>query len=140
MKNLTYSKLFYKIGEVAEMVDLEPYVLRYWEGEFNLRLTKSKNNQRLYQKKDIELIRRIKTLLYDEKYTIAGAKKKLRERKKQAKADDERDDPPLRSDAGVRPRDVDDGKKSLEDKLKSGFMAAYHQRVGLTTGEPVQTN
>jgi adenine-specific DNA-methyltransferase len=60
--------------------------------------------------------------------------------KKQAKADDERDDQPMRSDAGVRPRDVDDGKKSLEDKLKNGFMAAYHQRVGLTTGEPVQTD
>lgn len=74
--------MFYKIGEVAEMTSLEPYVLRYWEGEFNIRLTKSKNQQRLYQKKDIELIRRIKELLYDEKFTIAGAKKRLREKKK----------------------------------------------------------
>ncbi|PXF60083.1 MAG: hypothetical protein C4B58_00910 [Deltaproteobacteria bacterium] len=70
----------------------------------------------------------------------ADAEKAKNGGKKQAKADDKRDDPPLRSDAGVRPRDVDDGKKSLEDKLKNGFMAAYHQRVGLTTGEPVQTN
>ncbi len=83
MKTDVYEKMFYKIGEVAEMTSLEPYVLRYWEGEFNIRLTKSKNHQRLYQKKDIELIKRIKGLLYDEKFTIAGAKKKLRERKKQ---------------------------------------------------------
>ena len=60
--------------------------------------------------------------------------------KKQAKADETKDDPPMRSDAGVRPRDVDDRKKSLEDRLKNGFMAAYRQRVGLATGETVQTN
>lgn len=86
VKNQDYEKMFYKIGEVAEMTSLEPYVLRYWEGEFNIRLTKSKNHQRLYQKKDIELIQRIKGLLYDEKFTIAGAKKRLRERKKQKPA------------------------------------------------------
>jgi len=75
-----------------------------------------------------------------EKAKKDGGKPENNAGKKQAKADDEKNDPPMRSDAGVRPRDVDDGKKSLEDKLKSGFMAAYHQRVGLTTGEPVQTN
>mgnify|MGYP001469295347 CR=1 FL=1 len=74
--------MFYKIGEVAQLTGLEPYVLRYWEGEFGLKLTKSKNHQRLYQKKDIDQIIRIRTLLYDEKFTIAGAKKKLRERRK----------------------------------------------------------
>ncbi len=76
------NKLFYKIGEVAQFIELEPYVLRYWEGEFNLKLAKSKNNQRLYQKKDIDQIFRIKKLLYDEKFTIAGAKKRLRELKR----------------------------------------------------------
>lgn len=74
--------MFYKIGEVAQLTDLEPYVLRYWEGEFGLKLTKSKNHQRLYQRKDIDQIARIKGLLYDEKFTIAGAKKKLREKRK----------------------------------------------------------
>ncbi len=74
--------MFYKIGEVAKITGLEPYVLRYWEGEFGLRLSKSKNQQRLYQKKDIEAIERIKTLLYEEKFTIKGAKRKMRERKK----------------------------------------------------------
>ena len=72
-------KFFYKIGEVAELTSLEPYVLRYWETEFNIKLTKTKNAQRLYQKKDVLRIMEIKKLLYDEKFTIAGAKKRLRE-------------------------------------------------------------
>ena len=50
------------------------------------------------------------------------------------------DDPPLRSDAGVRPKDIEDKKTSLEDRLRSGFMAAYRQRVASATGEPVSTN
>ena len=49
-------------------------------------------------------------------------------------------DPPLRSDAGVRPKDIEDKKTSLEDRLKSGFMAAYRQRVASATGEPVSNN
>ena len=57
-----------------------------------------------------------------------------------AKASCDCDDPPLRSDAGVRPKDVEDKKTSLEDRLKSGFMAAYRQRVATATGEPVSTN
>jgi DNA-binding transcriptional MerR regulator len=72
-------KFFYKIGEVSELTALEPYVLRYWESEFNIKLTKTKNAQRLYQKKDVYRILEIKKLLYDEKFTIAGAKKRLRE-------------------------------------------------------------
>lgn len=72
-------KFFFKIGEVADLTALEPYVLRYWETEFNIKLTKTKNSQRLYQKKDVQRIIEIKKLLYEEKFTIAGAKKKLRE-------------------------------------------------------------
>ena len=64
------------------MTGVEPYVLRYWESEFNFKLSKSKNKQRLYQKRDIETVQKIKKLLYDERYTIEGAKKKLKERKK----------------------------------------------------------
>jgi DNA-binding transcriptional MerR regulator len=82
MKTPLSGKLFYKIGEVAGITNLEPYVLRYWEGEFNLKLTKSKNQQRLYQRKDIDQILKIQQLLYEEKFTIAGAKRKLRERRK----------------------------------------------------------
>ena len=71
-------KLYYKIGEACKVVDIQPYVLRYWETEFPaLNPSKSKSGQRVYGEKELDLIRRIKTLLYDEGYTIAGAKKKL---------------------------------------------------------------
>ncbi len=71
-------KLFYKIGDVGRITKLEPYVLRYWETEFPfLKPSKGKSGQRLYQKKDIEIILEIKRLLYDEKFTIEGVRKKL---------------------------------------------------------------
>ena len=71
-------KLYFKIGEVANLTGLKPYVLRYWESEFNIKPAKSKKNQRLYQRKDIEQFLKIKELLYEERFTIAGAKKLLR--------------------------------------------------------------
>ena len=83
------SKLFFKIGEVCELTDTQPYVLRYWESEFPA-LAPAKNNsgQRIYRRRDIETILRIKTLLYEEGFTIAGAKKKLElEMKEQAKGE-----------------------------------------------------
>ena len=76
-------KLFFKIGEVADLASVEQHVLRYWEDEFEaLRPNKNRSGQRLYEKKDVELILKIQHLLYFEKYTIAGAKKKLRENRK----------------------------------------------------------
>ncbi len=71
-------KLYYKIGEACKILEIQPYVLRYWETEFPfLSPNKSKSGQRVYSEREIEVIRRIKELLYDEGYTIAGAKKKL---------------------------------------------------------------
>ena len=71
-------KQYFKIGEVSEILDVEPYVLRYWESEFKiLKPTRTRARQRLYHKKDLELLLEIKHLLYDEKFTIAGAKKRL---------------------------------------------------------------
>ena len=71
-------KLFYKIGEVCQLTDTQPYVLRFWESEFpQLAPTKSRSGQRLYRKKDIDLLLSIKQLLHEEGYTIAGARKKL---------------------------------------------------------------
>jgi DNA-binding transcriptional MerR regulator len=68
----------YKIGEVCRMADVQPYVLRYWETEFPpLAPNKSGGGQRLYTKREIDIILRIKQLLYSEGFTIAGAKKKL---------------------------------------------------------------
>ncbi len=73
-------KLFYKIGEVSRIAGVEPYVLRYWETEFSfLRPRKNKSGQRVYIKKDIDLILKIKRLLYDERYTIEGVRKRLGE-------------------------------------------------------------
>jgi DNA-binding transcriptional MerR regulator len=73
-------KLFYKIGEVSKITGIEPYVLRYWESEFPfLRPRKSKSGQRIYIKKDLELILDIKNLLYNERYTIAGVRRRLGE-------------------------------------------------------------
>ncbi len=71
-------KLFYKIGEACKILDVQPYVLRYWETEFPLlKPDKSRSGQRVYSQREIDIIARIKQLLYDEGYTIAGAKKKL---------------------------------------------------------------
>ncbi len=81
-------KQYFKIGEVSEILDVEPYVLRYWESEFKiLKPTRTRARQRLYHKRDLELLVEIKHLLYDEKFTIAGAKKRLQEMKKQVAAE-----------------------------------------------------
>jgi len=72
------NKLFFKIGEVCEITDTQPYVLRYWESEFPaLAPAKNSSGQRIYRRRDIETVLRIKQLLYDEGFTIAGAKKRL---------------------------------------------------------------
>src|SRR3990172_12459548 len=71
-------KLFYKIGEVSRIVGVEPYVLRYWETEFPfLKPRKNKSGQRVYIKKDVEFLLYIKRLLYHERYTIEGVRKRL---------------------------------------------------------------
>ena len=74
-------KLYYKIGEVAKYTGIKTHVLRYWETEFKaIKPNKSRSNQRLYRKQDVELILRLKDLLYNQGFTIAGARKKLREK------------------------------------------------------------
>src|SRR5436189_5242990 len=78
MTEVAEEKRLYKIGEVCRMADVQPYVLRYWETEFPpLTPNKSGGGQRLYTKREIDIILRIKQLLYSEGFTIAGAKKKL---------------------------------------------------------------
>src|SRR5438552_13884428 len=71
-------KLYFRIGEVAGLVGVEPHVLRYWEREFrSIRPTKSAKGQRVYSRRDVENLMRVRQLLYAEGFTIAGAKKKL---------------------------------------------------------------
>jgi DNA-binding transcriptional MerR regulator len=73
-------KLYFKIGEVAKLVGVKPYVLRYWETEFSiLRPGKTRSKHRLYRHKDVETLLEIRRLLYGERYTIEGAKRRLRE-------------------------------------------------------------
>jgi|SRR5579859_3534120 len=76
----TLERDFYRIGEVSRLTDLKPFVLRYWETEFPmLEPVKSPNGHRLYRQEDVEIVLRIKRLLYDEGFTIAGARRHLRE-------------------------------------------------------------
>jgi len=71
-------KLYYKIGEASQITGVESYILRYWESEFKIvNPIRTNSKQRLYRKKDLELILEIKKLLYEEKFTIAGAKKRF---------------------------------------------------------------
>ena len=72
-------KRYFRIGEVSRIIGVEPYVLRYWESEFpEIKPDRADSKQRTYQRKDLEIIMEIKSLLYDEKLTIEGAKKRLR--------------------------------------------------------------
>jgi DNA-binding transcriptional MerR regulator len=80
-------KLYFRIGEVAELCNLPAYVLRFWETEFpQLKPTKGSTGQRMYRYRDVEFVLRIKELLYDEGFTISGARQHLRAETKGGKA------------------------------------------------------
>ena len=75
-------KLFFRIGEVSQLVGVEPYVLRYWETEFpGVSPKKSNTGQRMFRRKDVEMLLNIKQLLYEKKFTIEGARKALKAEK-----------------------------------------------------------
>ena len=77
-------KLFYRVGEVSQLVGVESYVLRYWEKMFpQLNPEKDDSGQRVYTKSDIDVVLSIKNLLYEERYTIDGARRKLKRERKQ---------------------------------------------------------
>lgn len=90
-------KLYFKIGEVSSIVGVKPYVLRYWETEFDLlKPGKAPSKHRLYKRKDVEILLQIKELLYSEGYTIDGARKKLKQRSKDGNgAPEDKDQLPL---------------------------------------------
>ena len=78
--SISSERLYYRIGEVSRITGLKPHVLRYWESEFRvIKPYKAGSLQRLYRRKDLDLILKIKKLLYEEGFTIAGAKKKIRD-------------------------------------------------------------
>jgi DNA-binding transcriptional MerR regulator len=83
-------KRFFRIGEASRIIGVEPYVLRYWESEFQqIRPSRADSKQRTYQRKDMETIMEIKRLLYDEKMTIEGAKQRLKASKHSGTAADD---------------------------------------------------
>lgn len=99
-------KLFFKIGEVCELAGVQAHVLRYWESEFSmLAPQKNRAGQRVYRKRDVEIALRIKELLYEDQYTIAGAKKRL--------AND------LRAGGKLKVASSDDGGEYSEDTSQS---------------------
>ncbi len=84
MGHIPDDKRFFRIGEASHIVEVEPYVLRYWETEFpQIRPPRADSNQRTYRRKDLETLLEIKRLLYEEKLTIQGAKQRLRQEKTQ---------------------------------------------------------
>jgi DNA-binding transcriptional MerR regulator len=77
-------KLYFRIGEVAALVGVKPYVLRYWESEFSVvKPTKARSKHRLYRRRDVATLLQIKHLLHDERFTIEGAKKRLKSQLKE---------------------------------------------------------
>ena len=117
-------KLFFKIGEVCELAGVQAHVLRYWESEFTmLAPQKNRAGQRVYRKRDVEIALRIKELLYEDQYTIAGAKKRLANdlraggKLKLASSEGDNEDAPPGSVSGV------------------GSTKATHSKTGTTTAE-----
>lgn len=86
MKSLPTGKLYYSISEVSDLVGVKPHVLRYWETQFKmLRPRKGRGGARMYRKRDIEVLFDIKQLLYDQRFTIAGARRKILDEKPNGK-------------------------------------------------------
>ncbi len=126
-------KLYFRIGEVARLCDVPAYVLRFWESEFpQLKPNKGGSGQRLFRRRDVEMALRIKCLLYDEGYTIPGARQLL-------KAEQKQKDPQLllSSEAAIDPRSQQ--LEELRDQLGE-LLAVLSRPVGSarTHGEPVR--
>jgi len=112
-------KLFFKIGEVCELAGVQAHVLRYWESEFTmLAPQKNRAGQRVYRKRDVEIALRIKELLYEDQYTIAGAKKRL--------AND------LRAGGKLK---IVSSEDNVEDSETNGSQAAPEGMTGARTAE-----
>ena len=86
-------KAYYSIGEVCDLTGLKPHVLRYWETQFDvLSPTKNRAGNRVFRPKEVELVLLVKHLLYEEKYTIEGARRRLHEMRRSGELDEERHD------------------------------------------------
>jgi DNA-binding transcriptional MerR regulator len=120
-------KLFYRIGDVTEITGIKPHILRYWEAEFSgLHPRKNRAGQRLYERRDVEFVLEIKKLLYEQRYTISGAKKLLARQHKQA---------PKKSSPAKAPGDVSAALKMCRQELRGLLVLleqnAHGHKVGL---------
>jgi DNA-binding transcriptional MerR regulator len=107
------TKLYFRIGEVAHALGLETHVLRYWETEFrSIRPQKSARGQRVYSRRDVETLARVKELLYERGFTIAGARKHLR-------------------DGGVEPREATDPASRGAAKMRNALVELRQEIVAL---------
>jgi DNA-binding transcriptional MerR regulator len=114
-------KLFYRIGDVSEITGIKPHILRYWEAEFSvLHPRKNDAGQRVYERRDVELVIEIKKLLYEQRYTISGAKKFLARRHKQA---------PKKSSPAKAPGDMSAALKMCRQELR-GLLALLDRNGG----------
>lgn len=110
---LDFQKLYYSIGEVSRLADLAPSVLRFWETEFDgVRPPKTRGGKRLYRQAEIKRILRIKKLLYEDRFTIEGARKVLR------KDGEEKAGDPLQARGGLAAAAKEDIRRGLEEILK----------------------
>jgi DNA-binding transcriptional MerR regulator len=116
-------KLFYRIGDVSEITGIKPHILRYWEAEFSvLHPRKNDAGQRVYERRDVELVFEIKKLLYEQRYTISGAKKFLARWHKQV---------PKNSRPGKAPGDMSAALKMCCQELR-GLLALLDRDRGRT--------
>lgn len=112
-------KLFFRIGEVSQIVGVEAYVLRYWESEFKgLSPRKSSSGQRMFRRKDVELLLQIKHLLYDRKFTIEGARMALQELSRGSKDKARKAAPVAQAELFPAPGPLPGIRKELADILK----------------------
>ncbi|MGE5176460.1 MAG: MerR family transcriptional regulator [Hyphomicrobiales bacterium] len=117
MKSLPTGKLYYSISEVSDLVGVKPHVLRYWETQFKmLRPKKGRGGARMYKKRDIEILFDIKQLLYDQRFTIAGARRKILDDRQDAK--DQIEMPFHRADREAALRSLRKDMEALLDLLR----------------------
>ena len=106
-------KTYFRIGEISKILGVEPYVVRYWETEFRtVKPIRTKSEQRLYRRKDLEALALIKKLLYQDRFTIAGAKKKIQELIREPEAA-----PPPDEDCREKLRSIKKELRSIRDLL-----------------------
>lgn len=135
-------KIFFKIGEVCDIVDVQAHVLRYWETEFPmLSPQKNRSGQRSYRRRDVEIALRIKELLYDELYTIAGAKKKLQtELRESSRLKIVPSEPPVRTESYIQPVQAPAPKIEDFEEIEDFEPELEDVEPAFTANEPVVIN